>query len=474
MISRKKIILKSEEIKQRSKMETKKAANDSNDNVINDGNGLMLGDEMFEDENAWRNLEQLLSDQISEILHKWNSIDDEIWAKVVCFERNRRIAKAYARSPVISVSGSDLAFDGSRIGLNAFPNCRRDSVTERLKRQIKSGFKLKIDQLGNIYIKRVGKCSVYLATANDIIRQCKSENENASTISSSSSPTRPASNVSNSPGKTNKKLFHSLELNKAQILFDMKRFIAALSTHTRPAQYPSASLLDRFQSYCIHLVQVVQCSDESCQTILRHPCWLVLANVVGLDLLWSRFGNPHLVMLNRNQLISVRSCFPNGSEDGRNGKQRFDPLFANNSRQQHPQINRLPTHHKSTDDLYYSGYMAKVSNNNNNTNNNSNNNQQQARHLKIIDHHGIVPLSFVSSTSALIAMKKLSHSNIELRSITNQDQNRQSANEEDQTVNNDEQLSEVSMNGSSSHSMTSLLQNKTQNISTTSKTKSND
>ena len=71
-------------------------------------------------------------------------------------------------------------------------------------------------------------------------------------------------------------------------------------------------------------------------------------------------------------------------------------------------------------------------------------------------------------------MKKLSHSNIELRSITNHDQNRQSANEKDQTVNNDEQLSEVSMNGSSSSSMTtSLLQNKTQN-SLTSRTKSND
>ena len=38
-------------------------------------------------------------DHIQEVLDKWESIDDEIWAKVIVLERNRRVAKAYARAP---------------------------------------------------------------------------------------------------------------------------------------------------------------------------------------------------------------------------------------------------------------------------------------------------------------------------------------------------------------------------------------
>ena len=34
-----------------------------------------------------------LQDHVEEILRKWESIDDEIWAKVIVLERNRRVAK---------------------------------------------------------------------------------------------------------------------------------------------------------------------------------------------------------------------------------------------------------------------------------------------------------------------------------------------------------------------------------------------
>ena len=32
-------------------------------------------------------------DHVEEILRKWEAIDDEIWAKVIVLERNRRVAK---------------------------------------------------------------------------------------------------------------------------------------------------------------------------------------------------------------------------------------------------------------------------------------------------------------------------------------------------------------------------------------------
>ena len=77
-----------------------------------------------------------LQDHIQEVLNKWQSIDDEIWAKIIVLERNRRVAKAYARAPVLTVNGSDDGFDGFRIGLAGFDNPVRDAKTEDVKRHI--------------------------------------------------------------------------------------------------------------------------------------------------------------------------------------------------------------------------------------------------------------------------------------------------------------------------------------------------
>lgn len=57
-------------------------------------------------------------------------------------EKNRRVAKAYARAQILSINGSDLGFDGYRIGLNGFQNPQRDSMTEDVKRYIGSVFEL--------------------------------------------------------------------------------------------------------------------------------------------------------------------------------------------------------------------------------------------------------------------------------------------------------------------------------------------
>lgn len=52
-------------------------------------------------------------------------------------ERNRRIAKAYARSTTITVNGSkDDYLDGTTLGLNSFDNPDRDSKTSYIKRYI--------------------------------------------------------------------------------------------------------------------------------------------------------------------------------------------------------------------------------------------------------------------------------------------------------------------------------------------------
>merc|ERR1719188_191443 len=98
-----------------------------------------------DEEDVWYLKEKLYRDHI----------DDEIWAKIIVLERNRRVAKAYARAPVLTVNGSD----GFRIGVAGFDNPMRDAKTEDVIRNIGQGFKLKMDDVGNILIKRVSKGS---------------------------------------------------------------------------------------------------------------------------------------------------------------------------------------------------------------------------------------------------------------------------------------------------------------------------
>ena len=68
-------------------------------------------------------------------------------------ERNRRVAKAYARAPVLTINGSDDGFDGFRIGVAGFDNPMRDAATDDTIRRIGQGFKLKMDDLGNILVR---------------------------------------------------------------------------------------------------------------------------------------------------------------------------------------------------------------------------------------------------------------------------------------------------------------------------------
>merc|ERR1719516_450144 len=150
-----------------------------------------------EEEDVWYQKDKLYKDHIQEVLNKWQSIDDEIWAKIIVLERNRRVAKAYARAPVLTVNGSDDGFDGFRIGLAGFDNPLRDAKTEEVKRHIGQGCKIKMDDSGNILIKRIAKSNVYVKALTD---------ENAV-----------AQEILKLPNS-------GLELDKPLKLFDMKKF----------------------------------------------------------------------------------------------------------------------------------------------------------------------------------------------------------------------------------------------------------
>jgi len=202
------------------------------------------------EDDVWYTKEKLYKDHIQEVLDKWESIDDEIWAKVVVLERNRRVAKAYARAPIITVNGSDEGFDGFRIGVAGFDNPMRDVGTEETIKQINQGFKLKMDDMGNILIKRLSKTQVYAkqpleesALSNDIIK------------------------LSNG----------LLEFEKPFKLFDMKKFQQNVNRELK-RQYPDRRKLE---SQCISVVSFGTSSTE----ILDCPIWVLIINVVAMEML---------------------------------------------------------------------------------------------------------------------------------------------------------------------------------------------
>jgi hypothetical protein len=202
------------------------------------------------DTDQWFAKEKLYRDHIVEVLSKWDNIDDEIWAKVIVLERNRRVAKAYARAPVLTINGANDGFDGFRIGLNGFENPMRDSKTRDYKAQIGAGCKLKMDDSGNILVKRLAKSAIYVkntieenSVSNDILKL---------------------------PGGL-------LEMEKPFKLFDMKKFQQNVNRELK-RPYPERLKLE---SQCISTLALVRGETE----VLDCPVWVMLINVVALEML---------------------------------------------------------------------------------------------------------------------------------------------------------------------------------------------
>ncbi|VDM99186.1 unnamed protein product [Thelazia callipaeda] len=80
---------------------------------------------------SWNDIESFERDNILEVYRKLPNIEEQIWGKLIVMERNIRPVKAYLKSRIIIVDGSEAEFDGSRIGLRRFANAHRDEGTKR-------------------------------------------------------------------------------------------------------------------------------------------------------------------------------------------------------------------------------------------------------------------------------------------------------------------------------------------------------
>ncbi len=56
----------------------------------------------------------LRQDTLEEVYSKLDSLEKQIWGKLVVMEGNCRTAKAYLRHPLVTIDGSPTEFDGLR------------------------------------------------------------------------------------------------------------------------------------------------------------------------------------------------------------------------------------------------------------------------------------------------------------------------------------------------------------------------
>ncbi|TRY72070.1 hypothetical protein TCAL_05410 [Tigriopus californicus] len=248
----------------------------------------------------WTDLIEAL-DHILEVLNKWESIDDEIWAKVIVLERNRRVAKAYARAPVLTVNGSNDGFDGFRIGVNGFENPMRDPKTEEFKAQIGQGCKIKMDETGNILIKRFSKHSIFVKNTIE---------ENA---------------VSNDILKLPNGL---LDLEKPFKLFDMKKFQQNVNREMK-RNYPDRRKLE---CQCISTIAFSKNEPE----LLDSPIWIMLINVVALEMLKAKMPMPSLPISSSQVSFSASSSASPTRPNGRHSSEPRKRFVASGSSDEDP------------------------------------------------------------------------------------------------------------------------------------------
>ncbi|XP_022645158.1 uncharacterized protein LOC111243619 isoform X3 [Varroa destructor] len=237
-----------------------------------------------------------IADHIQEVLHKWEQIDDEIWAKIICMERNRRVAKAYARAPELEINGSADGFDGFKIGLNAFDNPMRDEKTHETKKRIGMGARITMDASGNIVIKRISKSSIFVNSV---------QHGESSAISKE---------VIDSRGH--------LDFDKPVKLFDMDKFRANVIREMKRA-YPDRRTLE---AQCVSCISFVRDSSD----VLQVPVWVMVINIVALDMLKSKLPPQYAVpaATKRQSAPNLMSIFDSRDGEGRSKDDLEDPYTA--------------------------------------------------------------------------------------------------------------------------------------------------
>lgn len=164
------------------------------------------------------------------------------------------------------------------------------------------GVKIKMDDAGNILIKRVSKCNVYIkSTGQD--EETAIGNEILKLPGCALEPDKPFK-VMRPTDITRLKADPCVDLQ----LFDMKKFQSNVNRELRRA-YPDRR---RLECQCLSAIAFVKAEQE----LLECPIWVLIINVVAMDMLKSKLPPGELSVLlddcwywNRNY-FNIRRVFP--------------------------------------------------------------------------------------------------------------------------------------------------------------------
>lgn len=230
-------------------------------------------------------------------------------------ERNRRVAKAYARLPLITINNRSRRFDGNSIGLTSFDNPYRDNEILSTHKSIGKGIAIGADEEGNILVQLINEQrNLYMREINSscaddsLIKQngkikprtvykifCMkkflSQLNQLQTNTNSSTNGKSTTNTSTSSTRNRNGKFNStIGLNK-------RRTISNNNTvkHTRRHSNPDddddddedENYLTRIslENKCFSVISFSSHSDGQMESLLDTPVWIIVINIIALEML---------------------------------------------------------------------------------------------------------------------------------------------------------------------------------------------
>ena len=179
-------------------------------------------------------------------------MDDEVWAKIVVMEKESRLAKAYIKTPVVSIDGSNTGFDGVKVGINGLVSgATGDKESAMCKLLIEEGCRLKLTQNGDILLKR-------------------DDNLNIFAFRSKYSKYSMSDAIVRLP-------YGLMQKDKTYKLFDMKKFQDHLSQELLTDR-PDWSSLEKEAAVMFSFAKFTE-------DIIQSPVWIVIINIVALQVI---------------------------------------------------------------------------------------------------------------------------------------------------------------------------------------------
>jgi len=211
-------------------------------------------------EDVWYDFGECIRENVEETESKLDHMDDEVWCKLIIMEKNRRVAKVLLRRAVNLINNSDVGYNSNGIiGLVGFENVLREKETKGALKKVGKGCRIGMDKGGNILVSKLTKCAISCRKIGDIKGQ-------------------------------------RIEEQKQTTLFDMKQFQQIM----RKELTKESSEFPELKNRMVTTIEFGEPLDDS----LDQPLWILVINIVAMDLLRSRVQS---ILSNNVTAISISS-----------------------------------------------------------------------------------------------------------------------------------------------------------------------